>query len=175
MISIRSLIQALSEGSRFVVQNILYVVDDQSLPRYDLRSVSFVLTLTKILLRRCHHDNVPCFVRERVLAYRLHLLYGPRFKRTHHGRSRNHHMVRAMFRLDDSPSHAFLVGIRHLYMVVSEVVTLLFYAISIVFLPEYFGAFFIHVRDITCSSWCYRSLVCGFHPIRMEGRCNSGG
>lgn len=36
----------------------------------------------------------------------------------------------------------FLIEIRHLYMVISEVVTLLFYAISIVFLPEYFGAFF---------------------------------
>lgn len=30
---------------------------------------------------------------------------------------------------------------RHLYMVVSEVVTLFFYVISIAFLPEYFGTF----------------------------------
>jgi len=30
---------------------------------------------------------------------------------------------------------------RHIYMVVSEIVTLLFYIISIAFLPEYFGAF----------------------------------
>jgi phospholipid-translocating ATPase len=30
-------------------------------------------------------------------------------------------------------------SVRHVYMIVSEVVTLLFYAVSMVFLPEYFG------------------------------------
>ena len=28
---------------------------------------------------------------------------------------------------------------RHVYMIISEIVTLLFYVISIAFLPEYFG------------------------------------
>jgi hypothetical protein len=31
---------------------------------------------------------------------------------------------------------------RHIYMVIAEIVTLLLYAVSIVFLPEYFGAYF---------------------------------
>ena len=32
---------------------------------------------------------------------------------------------------------------RHLYMVISEVVTLCFYIVSIAFLPEYFGVFYL--------------------------------
>ena len=37
--------------------------------------------------------------------------------------------------------YIFTRVLRHLYMVISEVVTLFLYAISIAFLPEYFGAF----------------------------------
>ena len=32
-----------------------------------------------------------------------------------------------------------IISDRHIYMIVSEVVTLFFYIISIAFLPEYFG------------------------------------
>ena len=38
-----------------------------------------------------------------------------------------------------STASLFIYLSRHLYMVVSEVVTLCFYIISIAFLPEYFG------------------------------------
>ena len=31
--------------------------------------------------------------------------------------------------------------LRHVYMIISEVATLLFYAVSMVFLPEYFGRY----------------------------------
>lgn len=34
----------------------------------------------------------------------------------------------------------FMVSCRHVYMIISEVVTLGIYAFSMVFLPEYFGA-----------------------------------
>jgi phospholipid-translocating ATPase len=34
------------------------------------------------------------------------------------------------------------VDLRHVYMVIAEIVTLLLYAVSIIFLPEYFGMCF---------------------------------
>ena len=35
------------------------------------------------------------------------------------------------------------VSPRHIYMVISEIVTLLLYVISIAFLPEYFGELYV--------------------------------
>ena len=40
---------------------------------------------------------------------------------------------------------------RHIYMVIAEIVTLLLYAISIVFLPEYFGAFLQFICKLSPS------------------------
>ena len=37
--------------------------------------------------------------------------------------------------------------LRHVYMVIAEIVTLLLYAGSIVFLPEYFGMYFYSLSD----------------------------
>jgi hypothetical protein len=49
-----------------------------------------------------------------------------------------------MVRRPISLSLAALMSSRHVYMIVAEVATLLLYIISIAFLPEYFGAWFLH-------------------------------
>ena len=57
---------------------------------------------------------------------------------------------------------------RHLYMIVSEVVTLIFYIISIAFLPEYFGASMFGV----VQSWMItssRSIVRRYCRLCLEG------
>jgi len=45
----------------------------------------------------------------------------------------------AFFRFDPNGSLTYVHSTRHVYMVIAEIVTLLLYAVSIVFLPEYFG------------------------------------
>lgn len=57
---------------------------------------------------------------------------------------------------------------RHLYMVVSEIVTLFFYIISIAFLPEYFGG---PRSSADCGSHLttHRSLIRRYTGIWMEG------
>ena len=59
----------------------------------------------------------------------------------------------------------------HLYMVVSEIVTLFFYIISIAFLPEYFGTLIVFVSQELLS--IHRSFICRHPRICMEGGCNS--
>lgn len=69
-------------------------------------------------------------------------------------------------------------------MIISEVVTLGIYAFSMVFLPEYFGAFVFHFRPTVhfrtfffpfnsrCRPRfpCFRSIICGLSAICVESR-----
>ena len=58
-------------------------------------------------------------------------------------------------------------------MVIAEIVTLLLYAISIVFLPEYFGAFLQFIRQLSPSpKYCvqlFRPFVRCLRPFCLEG------
>jgi hypothetical protein len=72
-------------------------------------------------------------------------------------------------------------------MIISEVVTLGIYALSMVFLPEYFGVFclfhfslphfisvlFFFPLQLTSSSalLCFRSIIRGLSAVWMESRC----
>lgn len=60
-------------------------------------------------------------------------------------------------------------------MVISEVVTLFLYAISIAFLPEYFGKPSSPiVRSIFSTYGHIRSIICCDDTLCMESRCHSG-
>lgn len=108
-------------GTSTVVQDVLPVVDDQS-------------------ISRCRdYDHVPCIVRERVFAYRVDLVHGVDFERADYGRIGDHYLVCPIHLILDPVYSSLSPPLRHLYMVISEVVTLFLYAISIAFLPEYFG------------------------------------
>ena len=74
--------------------------------------------------------------------------------------------------------YIFTRVLRHLYMVISEVVTLFLYAISIAFLPEYFGAFphetSLSKNRILNLTFCLsRFDVCGHNILRMESCSDS--
>lgn len=95
----------------------------------------------------------------------------------------------------DSRIHYYLLLIalrsdrlRHVYMVLSEIITLLIYAISIVFLPEYFGMSipvglifagykltksikFTPLSLISLLLFC-RSWFRNHHTVRMESWVN---
>jgi hypothetical protein len=95
------------------------------------------------LSRRRNYDYSPRSVRERVFERRRHFIHRVNFERTYHGRTGNRDPVRP-FLPSISPYGASLnteslLSRRHVYMIISEVVTLGIYAFSLVFLPEYFG------------------------------------
>ena len=97
--------------------------------------------LTRLSLhgrRRGHHARLPRALRDRIPEHRLYLVHLARPQRADHGRAGDHDLVRptrpvTRARLVDSRTD------RHTYMVISEVVTLVMYVISMAFLPEYFG------------------------------------
>lgn len=64
---------------------------------------------------------------------------------------------------------------RHVYMVLSEVITVIIYAISIVFLPEYFGeccrTLFLH---FPCCLSYHRSCVRYISAFRLESSGHRG-
>jgi hypothetical protein len=64
---------------------------------------------------------------------------------------------------------------RHIYMVISEVATLLFYVISIAFLPEYFGAFSVLEEAFNPLIGSCRPLIRRHCQIPMETSCHRGG
>ena len=86
--------------------------------------------------RRGNHDHISCALRERVPEHRRHLVHGPHFERAHHGGAGGHDMVSRHLRGQGPVTD---IRRRHVYMVISEIATLLIYTISMVFLPEYFG------------------------------------
>ena len=61
--------------------------------------------------------------------------------------------------------------LRHVYMVIAEIATLLLYAVSIVFLPEYFGTCFYSPRTMDASEHMglRRSVVRRLRTFRLEG------
>ena len=78
-------------GACFVVQDILPVVYDQSLPRYAIQFGSMRPYLS--YFRCCHHDHVSGSLRERIPSHRFNFLYCSDSQRTHHGCTRNYYMV----------------------------------------------------------------------------------
>ncbi len=86
--------------------------------------------------RCCDYDHVVGTVRKRVFTHRFDIIYrfGP--QRANHGCTGNYHMVRQTQPLALNPTN---VSLRHIYMLISEIVTLLLYVVSMAFLPEYFG------------------------------------
>jgi hypothetical protein len=62
---------------------------------------------------------------------------------------------------------------RHIYMVISEVVTLFFYVISIAFLPEYFGAYSAAVAATQLTEM-RRPDICCDARVWVEGGCDRG-
>jgi hypothetical protein len=59
---------------------------------------------------------------------------------------------------------------RHIYMVVSEIVTLFFYIISIAFLPEYFGtSYLICLAQGLSTHTVRRSHICRYAWVCVEG------
>ena len=58
-------------------------------------------------------------------------------------------------------------------MVISEIVTLLIYAISMVFLPEFFGTLCHLSREILIDLSC-RLDLCLVDTVCLEGRGNRG-
>jgi hypothetical protein len=67
---------------------------------------------------------------------------------------------------------------RHVYMIISEVVTLGIYGFSMIFLPEYFGAFclrFFPSRAHALHTRLSRFVVCSLRAVRMEscGDCRN--
>ena len=68
---------------------------------------------------------------------------------------------------------------RHIYMVISEIVTLLIYLASMAFLPEYFGMFSVLLSSPWANADVFResrrSNVCPFGRVCVEARshcCN---
>ena len=122
-------------GTRFILQNLLPVVDDQPLPRSDISIFSQYLAYT-FSCRRCYHDYVPCSLWEWVSAYCLNFIHSSYFEWTYNGCIGDHYMVCMILYCC---YFSDIISDRHIYMIVSEVVTLFFYIISIAFLPEYFG------------------------------------
>ena len=63
---------------------------------------------------------------------------------------------------------------RHVYMVVSEIVTFFLYAISLTFLPEYFGEYQLLLCFIVVclNDFLCRSHIRAFCTVRMEGGCH---
>ena len=59
-------------------------------------------------------------------------------------------------------------------MIISEVVTLLFYAVSMIFLPEYFGKCLRHTHVAIIEQKNSRPYFCYFLSLRLEGRCDCG-
>jgi len=51
-----------------------------------------------------------------------------------------------------------ILVLRHIYMVISEVVTLFFYVISIAFLPAYFGLLHLLIAEYHCLADAYSDL-----------------
>jgi hypothetical protein len=138
---------------------------------YQGQSIRFVLKFSLVdhhFRRRRHHDHVPPLIRNRIPKYRLHLFHSFGHQRTHHGRIRNYNLVRFIIMLRKTRSEQ---RERHIYMVISEVVTLFFYVISIAFLPEYFGACsHCHLPDgllMLC-----RPRFCRVHSFCMESSCD---
>ena len=61
---------------------------------------------------------------------------------------------------------------RHTYMVISEVVTLLIYMISMAFLPEYFGASHLSFQTLLLKLALRRPHVCDLDALRLESCCH---
>ena len=72
---------------------------------------------------------------------------------------------------------------RHVYMIISEVVTLGIYAFSMIFLPEYFGSSWSPTIPVPCPELkhsrrllnSYRSVVCHLSAVRVESGGHGGG
>ena len=63
---------------------------------------------------------------------------------------------------------------RHVYMIAAEVVTLLFYVVSIAFLPAYFGKSLKQLVLQVPYLSTYRSGFCDVHAVRLEGWAHCG-
>jgi len=77
-------------------------------------------------------------LRKRVPEHRFHLVHCARFERAHRGRFGDNYLVRYVLGFYWDGSLTWTDLIRHVYMVIAAIVTLLLCAISVAFLPEHF-------------------------------------
>ena len=103
---------------------------------------SFFFKTISSLCIAYYHDHVPGAPRKWIPAHHIYIIYSPHPQWTFHGCSWNYNMVTRTLYWTTKYTNSFSpLNYRHPYMVISEVVTLFFYIISIAFLPAYFGAF----------------------------------